>query len=80
MVALCLHYEGIYSMSDVKMLFANDLSAWDQYAAAALNATIAKSTTPEQAVVVAAELADGMLAERVKRTTAANDYITGKRK
>ncbi|WP_392889681.1 hypothetical protein ACF6ZU_00100 [Pseudomonas migulae] len=66
-------------MSDVKVL-AHDLSAWDQYAAAALNATIAKSTSPEQAVIVAAELADGLLAERAKRVAAANDYITSKKK
>jgi hypothetical protein len=62
------------------MLFANDLSAWDQYAAAALTATIQKGTHAEQAVTVAADLADGLLAERNKRLTAANDFITGKKK
>ncbi|WP_285359902.1 hypothetical protein [Pseudomonas sp. fls2-241-TYG-175] len=67
-------------MSDERKLFADEAAAWDQYASAALGATIAASQSPEQAVEVAADLADGLLRERKKRTKAAGDFISGKTK
>ncbi|MFJ2456775.1 hypothetical protein ACIOWK_34660 [Pseudomonas protegens] len=67
-------------MSDERRVFANEAAAWDQYAAAALGATIVGSKSSEQAVQVAADLADGLLRERQKRTKAAGDYLSSKTK
>lgn len=59
-------------------LFQSDTAAWDAFAAAALSATVNGSTSPEQAVSVAAQLADKLLEERAARTKAASDFISGK--
>ena len=51
-------------------LSASEADVWDIYVAAAINATINDSTSPEQAVDVAANLADRLLEERRKRREA----------
>ncbi|WP_313043123.1 hypothetical protein [Pseudomonas sp.] len=51
-------------------LSASEADVWDIYVAAAFNATINDSTSPEQAVDVAANLADRLLEERRKRREA----------
>lgn len=51
-------------------LSASEADVWDIYVAAAINATINDSTSPEQAVDVAANLADRLLEERQKRREA----------
>lgn len=57
-------------------LNAEDAEAWASFAAAALNASVPNSKSPEQAVVVAAELADKMLEELRARRKAYSDYIS----
>lgn len=56
-------------------LNAQDAETWASFAAAALTATVSNSTSPEQAVVVAAELADKMFEELQARRKAYSDYI-----
>lgn len=56
-------------------LTTSDAEAWDQYAAAALSASVEHSTSPQQAVEVAAELADLMLEQRQIRRKAHSDYM-----
>lgn len=58
-------------------VFPNQIEAWDQYAAAALQALVVKDDySAAQITVKAAEFADQLLEQRNARTNAANDYIT----
>ncbi len=56
-------------------LTTSDAEAWDVYAAAALSATVKDAESPQQAVAVAAGLADLLLEERQKRRKANTDHI-----
>ena len=61
-------------------LFNSDTAAWDAFAAAALSAVVEGSESPDQAAAVAALLADKLLEERLARTKAASDYLSGNTK
>jgi hypothetical protein len=62
-------------MSSLPPLFTDEIQAWDRFAAAALNATVAAGEPSEQAVQIAAEMADGLLRERQKRIKAAKEQL-----
>ncbi len=57
-------------------LSAQDTEAWASFAAAALTASVPNSKSPEQAVAVAAEVADMMLEALQARRKAHSDYIS----
>lgn len=61
------------------MLFGSETDAWDEFAAAALNALIVNGDySLAQAAARAADAADHLLLERKARTDAANEYQFGK--
>jgi hypothetical protein len=59
-------------------LKGSDAQAWDEYAAAALNGYISMNMAFKTAVPLAAEAADALLDERIKRRKAQGDYLSGK--
>lgn len=59
-------------------LNSSDAEAWDEFAAAALSGYIGMNIAYKNAVPLAAEAADALLEERIKRRKAHGDYIVGK--
>lgn len=59
-------------------LKSSDAEAWDEYAGAALGGYISLNMSFKEAVPLAAQAADALLEERIKRRKAHGDYISGK--
>ncbi|QPG62080.1 hypothetical protein HFV04_021510 [Pseudomonas sp. BIGb0427] len=59
-------------------LKSSDADAWDEYAAAALNGYIGLNMSFKDSVPLAAQAADALIEERIKRRKAHGDYISGK--
>jgi hypothetical protein len=67
-------------MSQETMLMnAEEAIAWDSYAAASIGGTLNSSNSPQQAVAVAVQLADLLLAERRARLKKAGSFLTTKK-
>ncbi|AOS74381.1 hypothetical protein BH711_10655 [Pseudomonas fluorescens] len=59
-------------------LTSTDAEAWDEFAAAALNGYIRLNMAYKDAVPLAADAADALLEQRIKRRKAHGDYVSGK--
>lgn len=62
-------------MSNVTPLFADEIQAWDRYAAAALGSTASTAGSAQEAARAAATLADELLRERQMRIKAMKEQL-----